>query len=124
MSEPIGHLGVFVFDCSDPTALARFYQSIVGGEIDANESGDWVELWTDRRAIAFQQVDGHRPPTWPHGDVPQQAHLDVEVNNLDRCEALVIEVGAVKAGTQPSPDEFRVLLDPAGHPFCLVLREV
>jgi hypothetical protein len=33
----------------------------------------------------------------------------------------VIRLGALKADAQPSPDEFRVLIDPAGHPFCLVL---
>jgi hypothetical protein len=26
-----------------------------------------------------------------------------------------------KAETQPRPDSFRVMIDPAGHPFCLVL---
>ena len=30
-------------------------------------------------------------------------------------------IGAEKATTQPTPDQFRVTIDPAGHPFCLVL---
>ena len=34
----------------------------------------------------------------------------------------VLAVGAVKASVQPSPDWWRVFLDPAGHPFCLCLR--
>jgi hypothetical protein len=27
------------------------------------------------------------------------------------------------AGVQPRPDRFRVMIDPAGHPFCLVLSD-
>jgi hypothetical protein len=32
----------------------------------------------------------------------------------------VLALGARKADVQPAPDNFRVYLDPAGHPFCLV----
>jgi hypothetical protein len=28
----------------------------------------------------------------------------------------------VRADVQPSPDRWRVLLDPAGHPFCLSVQ--
>jgi Glyoxalase-like domain len=28
-------------------------------------------------------------------------------------------IGASKASVQPSPESWRVLLDPAGHPFCV-----
>jgi hypothetical protein len=30
-----------------------------------------------------------------------------------------VAIGGRKAGVQPDPDHWRVLLDPAGHPFCL-----
>ncbi len=33
----------------------------------------------------------------------------------------MLALGAVKTGVQPEPDAFRVFLDPAGHPFCLVV---
>ena len=32
----------------------------------------------------------------------------------------LVAIGARKTDAQPEPDEFRVFLDPAGHPFCLV----
>ena len=32
------------------------------------------------------------------------------------------ELGAVKTDDQPMPQSWRVFLDPAGHPFCLVLK--
>ena len=121
MDEPIGRLGVFALDCPDAAALATFYQGVVGGDLAVHENGHWIELRTPRGTVAFQQIDDYRPPTWPTGDIPQQAHLDVDVDDLDPCEARVLELGASKADTQPSPTEFRVFFDPVGHPFCLVL---
>ena len=45
-------------------------------------------------------------------------HLDIEVDNLDDGVAWAIEAGATLAEHQPQ-DDVRVMLDPAGHPFCL-----
>jgi hypothetical protein len=59
------------------------------------------------------------PPTWPQGPVPKQAHLDLDVDDLDQAEMRAVSLGAVRADFQEAPDRFRVLLDPAGHPFCL-----
>ena len=42
------------------------------------------------------------------------------MDDLDAAEAAVIELGAVKVDEQPRPADWRVFLDPAGHPFCLV----
>ena len=72
----------------------------------------------DRPALAFQQVEDYRPPQWPGQEVPQQAHLDVRVKDLDEAERQVLEIGATSLDR--GTDAFRVYLDPAGHPFCLV----
>jgi hypothetical protein len=45
-------------------------------------------------------------------------HLDFEVVNLETAVAHALELGAEEAEYQPQKD-VRVLLDPAGHPFCL-----
>ena len=99
--------------------VARFYQQIVGGSI--TESGDdWVELEIEGASnIAFQLAPDHVAPIWPSGG-PQQAHLDLDVPDLDVGEAAVLALGAVKTELQPEPNSWRVFLDPAGHPFCLV----
>ncbi len=117
----IGRLGLVAFDCPDALALADFYSSIIGGDLVPGDDEGWVELHTPTGKLAFQQIDDHRPPTWPDGDVPQQAHIDIDVVNLDGAEAAVLRLGARGADVQPSPDRFRVMIDPAGHPFCLVL---
>jgi hypothetical protein len=44
------------------------------------------------------------------------------VADLDFAERAVMTLGARKTETQPAPEEWRVFLDPAGHPFCLVLH--
>jgi hypothetical protein len=46
----------------------------------------------------------------------------MSVKDLDVAEAAAIKVGATKATTQPSPELWRVLLDPAGHPFCITTQ--
>ncbi len=61
---------------------------------------------------------GYRPPEWPGQEQPQQAHLDFYVGDLDEGERRVLDLGARKHEVQPGGD-FRVYLDPAGHPFCL-----
>ena len=114
----IARLTVFALDTPDPQALAAFYRALTGWELDY-DGGDWVKLKSDGGAtLAFQLAPDHRPPTWPTGDRPLQAHLDFEVADLDASEPKVLALGATKAAYQPGQD-FRVYLDPAGHPFCL-----
>jgi Glyoxalase-like domain len=119
----IAKLTVFAFDCPDPRGLAEFYAAITGWEIE-RDGGDWVQLRSDGGAtLAFQLAPDHQAPLWPSNDQPQQAHLDFDVPDLDTGEAAIIALGARKADVQPDHDEFRVYLDPAGHPFCLVLAD-
>jgi hypothetical protein len=46
-------------------------------------------------------------------------HLDVRVEDLDEGERKVLALGAV---SQHRHETCRVYLDPAGHPFCLILQ--
>ena len=118
----LARLSVVALDCPDPRALASFYSGITGWPIDDDEEeDDWVQLRSDLGVtIAFQLVPDHQPPVWPGADRPQQAHLDFDVDDLDAGEQHVLALGARKAEHQPGTT-FRVYLDPAGHPFCLVL---
>ena len=120
-------LQLFALDCPDPLALADFYARLTGGVVEPlgdfpPEAVTWIEVTTeDDRVLGFQKVMNYVAPTWPEGAVPQQAHLDFAVGDLDEGEAYVLSVGAIKAAFQPG-DTFRVYLDPVGHPFCLVRR--
>jgi hypothetical protein len=46
-------------------------------------------------------------------------HLDLAVDDKAVAEAEALRLGARVADDQPGGDTWRVLLDPAGHPFCL-----
>ncbi|WP_153396613.1 VOC family protein [Ornithinicoccus halotolerans] len=118
---PIARFSLAALDCPDTEALARFYAEITGWEVSPHDDDSWVELAReDGATLAFQKVPDHTAPTWPEGERPQQLHLDFDVPDLDEGERQVLEIGARKADHQPYPDSFRVFLDPAGHPFCLV----
>jgi catechol 2,3-dioxygenase-like lactoylglutathione lyase family enzyme len=119
----IAKLSLFAFDCVEPRRVADFYSEITGWEVE-RDNGDWVQLRSDGGAtLAFQLAPDHQPPVWPSGDHPQQANLDFDVDDLDAGESAVLMLGASKTEIQPEPDSFRVFLDPAGHPFCLVLAD-
>jgi catechol 2,3-dioxygenase-like lactoylglutathione lyase family enzyme len=117
----IARLQVVALDCPDPRALAAFYSAVLGAPVERTDD-DWVQLAPVGGAtpLAFQLVADHRPPQWPGAEHPQQLHLDLEVADLDAGEAAVVALGARKHEVQPG-ETFRVFLDPAGHPFCLVL---
>jgi catechol 2,3-dioxygenase-like lactoylglutathione lyase family enzyme len=117
----IGKLSVVALDCREPRRLAEFYRAVTGFEIDPDEDDEWVQLLGDGGPVlAFQLAPDHQPPQWPSNEHPQQMHLDFDVLDLDAGERDVLALGARKADVQPGTT-FRVFLDPAGHPFCLVL---
>jgi len=108
-----------VIDCPDAAASAAFYATMLDWKTEVK--ADLVDIRADYgQCISFQTVEGYTAPTWPSQEVPQQMHLDVVVDDLDTAEAEVIALGATKAEYQPGTT-FRVMLDPAGHPFCLCL---
>ncbi|MFJ9853283.1 VOC family protein [Streptomyces sp. NPDC101150] len=120
-------LGVTVLDCPAPRALADFYAEMLGWRVAEDEDeSDWVEVvGPGGRTLAFQQVEGdYRAPRWPGQDQPQQLHLDFDVRlaDIDEAEAKVIRLGAKLVQPDDGKRDFRVYLDPAGHPFCLCMK--
>jgi hypothetical protein len=70
--------------------------------------------------IEFQWDEHYVAPVWPTEPGSQQMmmHIDIAVDDLDAGVAWAIAQGATLASHQPQED-VRVMLDPAGHPFCL-----
>jgi hypothetical protein len=116
----IGELHTVVIDCPDIELLARFYEELLG-MVRCWTDDDWITIGdsADQPRVSFQLVEQYTPPQWPGQVVPQQMHFDVRVPDLDIGEQKVLELGATETGHH-NP-EFRVYLDPASHPFCLVL---
>lgn len=115
----------FTIDCKDSCELAKFYAALLKWEI-AFISEEWACVYapgTKQGAypcILFQRNPEYEPPVWPEEPDAQQhmAHLDFAVNDLEKAVQYAIQCGAKIAEKQFS-EAWRVMLDPAGHPFCL-----
>ncbi|MEU8898820.1 VOC family protein [Nocardia sp. NPDC048505] len=117
----IAEFGAIALDSRDPRRLAQFYSALLGFKI-RHETEEVIVLGGKGTLLTIERVADHVPPIWPGNQVPKQMHLDLFVQDLELGERAAIELGAVKAEFQPAPGKWRVLLDPAGHPFCLTTR--
>jgi catechol 2,3-dioxygenase-like lactoylglutathione lyase family enzyme len=121
MDRPRMTVTSIVLDAPSANELAAFYRRLLGWEVRSDEPG-WVTLRAPGggAGLAFQDEPQYARPTWPagSGDQQMQAHLDIEVEDLDTAGAHATRAGATLAEFQPQED-VRVFLDPAGHPFCL-----
>lgn len=72
--------------------------------------------------LAIQRNPDYQRPEWPAkaGQQQMMMHLDFEVEDLDEAVQHAVALGAELPDHQPQ-DDVHVLLDPAGHPFCLYL---
>jgi catechol 2,3-dioxygenase-like lactoylglutathione lyase family enzyme len=113
-----------VLDCPDALALATFYSRLLDWPIWKPEEADAENAALDAGQgvgyLAFQREPDYEPPVWPPepGRPRMMVHLDFEVDDLSAAVEHAVELGATLPAHQPQ-DDVRVLLDPAGHPFCL-----
>ena len=115
-------LAMVSIDCADPRELAAFYHQILGWEILHSEQ-DYAMIGDGSLSVGFGRLDGYTPPRWPDPGAPKQFHLDFYVADLDKAEAACLDAGAAKPDHQPGGERWRVLTDPAGHPFCLCVKQ-
>jgi catechol 2,3-dioxygenase-like lactoylglutathione lyase family enzyme len=126
-------LDLVVLDTDEPKRLAEFYAALLGWEI-VREEEDWVTVRAPSGAgsgsdvgsaagpsigLAFQLVINFSRPTWPTGAVPQQFHLDLNVDDPVAAAQSAESLGASRAQGGDTQPGFTVFLDPSGHPFCL-----
>lgn len=125
-------LDLIILDCPDALELGRFYSDLLGWPLEDGSDRDMATMVpadggltpqtpNGSPTLAFQRIDDWVEPTWPGGAHPKQFHLDFAVASIDAAEPGVLALGARVHDHQPSTDGgFRVYLDPAGHPFCLI----
>ncbi len=114
-----------MLEAPDASSLAQFYARMLGWAIVREEPGFATIAPPDTISyLSFNTSAEYVRPVWPPADGRQQMmmHIDVAVDDLDAAVADAVEMGATPATFQPQ-DDVRVLLDPAGHPFCLYLDE-
>ena len=110
-----------VLDAPDVAALTRFYSELRGWPIWKEDAdGAALDLGEGVAYLAIQHNPDYVRPVWPASPGTQQMmlHLDFQVTDLDEAVTAALALGAELPEHQPQ-DNVRVLLDPAGHPFCL-----
>lgn len=115
-AEPTAAIAMVTLDCAEVAPMRDFYAGLLG----------WPVTYTDDSAamltgpavrLGMCAIPDYQPPKWPnHGT--KQFHLDLGVDDVDAAMATCVELGAREPDEQPG-ETWRVLLDPAGHPFCL-----
>ena len=128
-----------VIGCGDAFELADFYAALLGWNVvDRSERvpGGWALVKSPDGAykLEFQREEPFVPAVWPTVEGRQQMgmHLDIAVDNLGPMDDMgtrranfsamvhrAESLGARVADHQPQKDRVVVMLDPAGHPFCL-----
>jgi catechol 2,3-dioxygenase-like lactoylglutathione lyase family enzyme len=115
-----------------PRDLAAFYARLLGWPVTASEpprpgmppADGWAQIRPPAGqggpTLNFEYEARFARPVWPAAVGGQNAtqHLDIAVGDLDRAVRWAVAAGAAVAEVQPQGD-VRVMLDPAGHPFCL-----
>ena len=115
-------LAAVIIDCQEAAPMVAFYRAACGGEIIRTDA-DSAWLKVGGITVIFREVAGYRAPTWPAADVPMQIHFDFYADDLDEAEALLRRHGATTPEFRPHRgDGLVVMLDPAGHPFCIGTR--
>ena len=110
---------IVALDTADPPGLSAFYCALLGWTVERADE-DWITISGGPGArLAFQLAPDHVAPTWPDPAIPQQIHVDFAVDDLAAASAYAESLGARRLSGPEVQEDFVVLLDPSGHPFCL-----
>jgi predicted enzyme related to lactoylglutathione lyase len=112
-------------DCANGRELAEFYAQLLGWEITGG-GGDWFQLRDPAGGVHLniQGEEWYESPVWPEqpGALTKMMHFEILVDDLEAAISDAISAGARVAELQPADRDLtvlRVMVDPAGHPFCL-----
>ena len=111
-------VGMISIDAPDAAVLAHFYADLL--ELDVLHEGDGYAMIgaEGTTPIGFGTDPHYAAPSWPDSG-HKQFHLDLAATDPAATEARAIELGASRPDHQPGEGRWTVLLDPAGHPFCV-----
>jgi Glyoxalase-like domain len=114
-------------DCADPSALARFWCSVLDYEVQDEDDGV-ITIGSPVVPDGKNQL-GPVPPTLTFARVPEgkivknRVHLDVNPTDRERDEEVrrLLDLGAQLADVGQTGDESWVTLaDPEGNEFCVL----
>lgn len=117
-------LGNIMVDCDDEQKLCEFYHKLLGWE--KCKMFDRPALRNEAGIVfLFIEEEGYIPPIWPEEKEKQQKqmHFDFQVPDVSVAVEYAQSLGAIKAVSQFGGSEFVTMVDPAGHPFCLCVKD-
>ncbi|WP_040161457.1 VOC family protein [Nigerium massiliense] len=115
-STAVASLAMVTLDAPDAAALADFWSKALGWPI-AYSDENYAMLTGPTHALGVGTTPDYQKPTWPD-DGRKQFHLDLAADDVEAAAAKLVELGATRPDEQPG-ETWVVLLDPAGHPFCV-----
>lgn len=121
MSTPTARIAMVTVDCPDAEVEATFWSALTGGEVQHAER-DYAMVSVSGLTLGFGRTEDYTAPEWPDTSGAKQFHLDLAVPDVEAAAEHAVSLGATRPDEQPAKEEggtWVVLLDPAGHPFCL-----
>ena len=105
----------------------RLLRSICSdGRSRGGDGTGWIQLLTLPEEcdlnVQAEEWYGARCGRSVPDSLDKMMHFEILVEDMDGAVAHAVATGATIASPQPGdrdPNELRVMLDPAGHPFCL-----
>jgi catechol 2,3-dioxygenase-like lactoylglutathione lyase family enzyme len=113
-------------DCADPRALARFWCSVLGYEVQ--DESDGVVTIGSPLVPEGKRRPGPVPPTLTFAPVPEgktvknRLHLDVNPTDGEQDDEVrrLLDLGARPADVGQGEQSWVVLTDPEGNEFCVL----
>lgn len=109
-------LAMITLDAPATKPMADFWSAVLGWPV-AHLDDDYAMLTGPSHALGIGRIPDYQRPAWLDAG-RKQFHFDLAVDDLEAAAARFVELGAERPAQQPG-ETWIVLLDPAGHPFCL-----
>lgn len=115
-TAPVATLAMVTLDAPNAAVLGEFYSSVLGWPI-AYSDENYAMLTGPSHALGIGTTPDYQRPSWPD-DGHKQFHLDLAADDVEAAAERCVAAGATRPDEQPG-ESWIVLLDPAGHPFCV-----
>lgn len=116
-NAPVARLAMITLDAPDAAVLGTFYQAVLGWPVAYEGDGVVMLAGPGGVNLGIGTVEDYTAPQWPDTG-RKQYHLDLAAEDVAAAAARCVALGATRPDHQPG-ETWTVLLDPAGHPFCV-----
>lgn len=115
-------------DCADPRALARFWCSVLGYEVQDEDGDEGIVTIGSPAVPEGRERPGPVPPALTFARVPEgktvknRLHIDVNPADREQDEEVhrLLGLGARRVDVGQVEESWVVLADPEGNEFCVL----